>query len=212
MKQKIFILLYLICLAIKISKNLKCDGLEIENCTQCGIGDTSNTCIECEDKHFLFFNNLYCLPCDHPIYGQIGCGGNCDSSRFIETRNVLCNENDCKEGYYNLNGICFKCSDGSYGCKKCEMKSENNEKIFMCKECINNEYYLDNYNRCKHCTKNFCSKCHYTKDYSNIICDKCIDGFYLNFFNQCQECRYPINIPNGKCKICSDDDHDYSTG
>ena len=63
-----------------------------------------DTCIECKSKYFLFFNNLLCLACDDKIYGQVGCGGNCDSSNYIVTRNVFCEENGCKEGYYNLNG------------------------------------------------------------------------------------------------------------
>ena len=43
---------------------LKCGEEEIENCSICGEGDTCNIC---KDKHFQFFNNLFCLPCNDPI-------------------------------------------------------------------------------------------------------------------------------------------------
>ena len=85
------------------SEVLKCGDKEIENCEQCGTGENSNTCIKCKDKHFLFFNNLYCLPCADKNYGQVGCGGNCKSTNLNEERIIECNLNDCKEGYYNLN-------------------------------------------------------------------------------------------------------------
>ena len=95
---------------------LKCGENEIANCIECGTGEKANTCISCEDKHFLFFHNLLCLACDDPLYGQVPCKGNCDATDYETTRNVLCEKNGCKEGFYNLNGICFNCSESNDGC------------------------------------------------------------------------------------------------
>ena len=212
MTKIIFMLIYLIYSISSKSEVLQCGDQQIKDCEKCGSGNVSDTCIQCKDKHFLFFNNYYCLPCDDPLYGQISCGGNCDGSRYNETRNVLCNENDCKEGYYNLNGICYSCSEGSYGCKKCIMELENDEKKFKCLECINNEFLLDkNNNRCYYCYKSYCSKCHYSEDQISI-CDKCYDGFYLNSENECKKCKNNIIIPNGICRVCSDNETDYKSG
>ena len=74
---------------------------------------------------FITLANLFCLPCNDPIYGNVGCIGNCDGSNYLKDRNIMCNENDCAEGLYNLNGICFNCTDGLPNCKKCH--SEINE-------------------------------------------------------------------------------------
>ena len=90
--------------------NFKCFENTIKNCEV--IDEINqNRCEKCEDKHFLFFNNLLCLPCDDKYYGQIGCDGNCDSSRYENDRFVYYNDK-CKEGFYNLNGICFNCTKG----------------------------------------------------------------------------------------------------
>ena len=210
--KEVLIFIYLIYSVSSISDVLKCGDQQIKDCEKCGSGDASNTCIQCKDKHFLFFHNYYCLPCDDPLYGQTGCGGNCDGSRYNETRNVLCNENNCKEGYYNLNGICYSCSDGSYGCKKCIIELEDNVKKYKCLECINNEFRLNaNSNRCYHCSKSYCNKCHYSED-ENTLCDKCYEGFYLNSENECQKCKNNIIIANGICRICSDNETDYKSG
>ena len=90
MKSKnILLLYYILSLIICKSNALKCGEEEIDNCLQCGTGEASNTCLKCKDKHFLFFNNMFCIPCDDPTYGQIGCGGNCDSSHYNQFRNVF---------------------------------------------------------------------------------------------------------------------------
>ena len=48
-----------------------------------------------------------CIRCDDSIYGQIGCKGECDSEDYFNLGFVYCKE--CKEGYYNLEGICKNC-------------------------------------------------------------------------------------------------------
>ena len=100
---------------------MKCGDEVIENCHKCGTDDKKNTCAQCKDKHFPFFNDLFCIPCDDPLYCQVGCGGNCDATNYLDTRNIICEKNGCKEGYYNLNGFCIPCSTGSPDCKSCSV-------------------------------------------------------------------------------------------
>jgi len=145
--------------------NLKYFEQTIENCEAIDKID-NNKCEKCEDKHFLFNNNTLCIPCDDQYYGQIGCAGNCDSSRYENDRFVYCNE--CKEGFYNLLGICFNCSIGSPGCKICNAtKIEGNQTDYnyTCRECINNEYRLDKFGTCEKCKMDNCLKCEFTDDY-----------------------------------------------
>ena len=209
-KLSILILCSILSLFYSKSNFLKCGEEEIENCVKCGTGDKANTCIECKEKHFLFFNNLYCIPCNDPLYGNIGCEGSCDATNYLNDRNIMCDK--CKEGFYNLNGICFNCTYGSPGCKSCTVEiNGNNEAEYICTECLNNEYMLDSDGRCYHCGPIYCKKCHYESDY-NSVCDECYDGFYLDNYNYCQKCNGPVEIENGFCRICSDDLTDYESG
>ena len=214
MLRQLLILYYLFI--IIQSKVLKCGDEEIENCEECGTGDNSNTCIKCKDKHFLFFNNLYCLPCDDEYYGQIGCGGNCKAINFNKERFVECNLNDCKTGYINLNGICVRCSDESPNCKTCDInveidnKNQKNYSSFICKECISNEFKINKYGQCQRCYMNNCKKCNYNNNYSKTECEECYDGYYLSSNKTCEKCK-EINIRNGYCTVCSDNKKDYKS-
>ena len=217
MKKEFFIFCCLFIFVVNKSDILKCGEEKIENCIECGKGEASNTCAKCKDKYFLFFHNLYCVECNNSTYGQVGCTGNCDGSKFSTDRFVYCDKDDCDEGFYNLNGICFRCADGSPGCKKCTISEDKNEEegnnTYICSECLNNEYRLDKqYGVCVHCFHSspaYCSKCHYDDNIKNI-CDQCYDGFYLAD-NTCKKCR-TVNIANGKCRVCSDDETDYNSG
>ena len=219
LNQKIFLLfLFTILISSVFNKveRKKCGEEVIDNCIKCGTGENEGTCAQCEDNYFLFFHNLLCLPCDHPLYGQIGCGGNCDGSNYQYTGFAFCDNDDCKEGFFNLNGICFRCSDGSPGCSKCIVQSltgevEDNE--YTCNECISNEYKYSLTNKnCDRCLMQHCLQCHYTLDYQDKKCDKCFYGFYSNSEGICKKCHYYVSIPNGYCKVCSDDLTDYNTG
>ena len=202
--EKLFLsLLNLLYIFIDKSYALKCGEQEIKNCLECGNGDKLDTCMKCEEKYFLFFHNLTCLACDDANYGQIGWGGNCDGSRYITDGVVYCDK-DCKEGYYNIEGICYKCSEVCPGCKKCK-----NDDKFICEECINNEYNLDkNFSLCVHCSLPNCIKCHFEENGSQI-CDNCSSGFYLSN-GLCIECKY-VEISNGICQVCSDNENDYTS-
>ena len=87
---------YLFILIIQII-NLNCLPQIIKNCDE--MDTNTNACAKCQDKYFPLFNNLFCIPCDDKDYGQIGCKGNCDSSKFENDRIVYCENNECKEGY-----------------------------------------------------------------------------------------------------------------
>lgn len=200
------------------SSNIPCGEEEIENCKKCDTGENSEKCLECEDKYFPFLNNALCIPCDHYNYGNVGCGGNCDSSNYKEIRNVLCEPNGCKEGYYQIEGICFPCSVGSDFCKKCSYNPPNNEinsinltdsKYFVCEECINNKYKVNEYGRCIHCSIPYCISCHFDSN-GRDVCDECIYGYYINTWQTCSKCPCPVYITNGTCMICSDNIKDFS--
>ena len=99
--------------------SLKCKNRNIEYCNKCTSGGNEDTCAQCEDTYFPLYANLYCIKCDDKIDGQIGCGGKCESSKYNKISNVLCEENGCKEGYYNLDGICIECFKDSEHCTNC---------------------------------------------------------------------------------------------
>jgi hypothetical protein len=99
---------------------------------------------------------MFCIPCDDKDYGQVGCGGNCDASKYENDRFVYCERNRCKEGYDELEGICLKCGDfEAPGCKKCHNTlTQIDDQIdyeFTCEECLSNEYKMDEFGICQKC-------------------------------------------------------------
>ena len=211
MKAVNFLVLLSLNQLIFCKQSVKCGGEIIENCLECDPKDNYESCLKCEENHFLFFNNLLCLPCNHSIYGQIGCEGNCDGSNYINTGFAFCEKGDCKEGYYNLNGLCLQCNDGSTACSKCtyevQEKGNDTELDFKCHECISNEYNLTEFVYCEHCDMDYCDICHFSDDFKKEICDNCSDGFYLDSNGECVKCRDKF-IPYGCCSVCSDNDDD----
>ena len=207
--MKILLIIVSLFASIKLEM-LKCGEEEIENCEQCGEGENSGTCVKCKDKHFLFFHNLYCFPCDHIYYGQEGCGGNCNGTSFLENRQVYCNSYECKIGFYNENGICKNCTDESPYCSNCNMTEGMNEdgtknySNFVCQACESNEFLLKD-NSCQPCYISHCSKCHFNKIVEE--CDICDDYFFLND-SQCISCYNKID--NGYC-VCHNNNKDNIT-
>ena len=120
--MKNLIICCILSLLLCKSEVKKCGDEYIEKCTKCGTGDSENTCVQCIDKYFLVPNGVFCLACNDSLYGQIGCEGNCDSTNLVNDRNVLCYENDCKEGFFNLNGFCTSCGMEIDNCKKCSIE------------------------------------------------------------------------------------------
>jgi hypothetical protein len=83
-----------------LTKQIPCGRYEVANCTRCDPDPEKERCIECKSGMFPFVAGTECYPCDHEKYGQVGCEGNCDSSKYSTIKNVLCDK--CKEEYYNV--------------------------------------------------------------------------------------------------------------
>ena len=164
-----FIFLSINILLIKRIYTIQCGEEIIDHCIQCGTGENNDTCIQCENNYFLFLFNYLCLPCDNLYFGDAGCDGNCHRNGDI----FSCDENGCKEGFYNINGVCFKCDHNSPNCVKCnylppEGFTDSNERIFKCTECISNEYNITN-NACHKCDIGNCTKCIYKDNSTNLF-------------------------------------------
>ena len=216
MKLNTIILPYLILLLLLIeSYALKCQENTIENCIECGTGENSDKCSVCQEKYFLALDGEVCIKCDDAYYGMVGCSGTC--TLIKENANVKCQENSCKEGYYELtSGYCAICSLTDGNCIECEYLKDKNE--FMCKKC--NDYYYPNEDgicekckaeKCKKCSnKDFCIECDkgYTAYpdgicYSNI--ENCEIGVYSTEKNSpiCTKCNMDYYVDTeGLCKKC----------
>ena len=161
MKTFLLLILSLFNVTLAQESGVICGGKAIAHCTKCS-SDNSDTCEICEDKYFLIPNGLSCVACNDSTYGQIGCEGNCDGSDYATTKFAFCDKNGCKDGYYNLNGICYQCETGSPHCSKCnyEVKEDETKEKFVCKECENNKYGLTQFGTCKHCSMVNCKSSH----------------------------------------------------
>ena len=136
--NKIFFILLLLLFCLSPSNCLKCKENEIENCLKCETNQNSDKCSLCEDKSFLALNGEVCIKCDDPYNGMIGCSGTCTFDE--ENLSLLCQENSCKQGYYELiPGYCAICSLSVENCLECEYSKEKNE--FKCLKC-EDEYLL----------------------------------------------------------------------
>ena len=207
---RFFILTLAITLLFIKSEPNQCGDERINNCKTCGKFEGLDSCGTCEDNYFLVMDKLLCIPCNDLLYGQAGCKGNCDASDYKDTSFAFCDE--CIDGYYNLEGMCRTCDEGSEGCKKCtyESEGESTSKEFKCQECLSSEYKLqDNY--CQKCSVSNCDKCHYEGEEQKAVCDICVSGYYLNSEKTCSPCSYRA-IVGGWCNICSDNETDYDSG
>ena len=186
----------------------KCGEEEISNCLEWGTNENSNSCGKCEAGHFPLLENLLCLSCDDPIYNQAGCEGECDSKDYSKSSIAYCK--NCKEGYFNEEGLCYKCEQESPGCLNCtsEKNSELGLTMFKCTKCLNEkEYRLDDDFRCVKCNDMLykCKKCHYIGEEGfKAECDECESEYYVNGGKQCSSCYYE-NLPSdsGRCYYCS---------
>ena len=118
-----------------------CGRNEIEHCFECDV--ENEICNKCEDKYFVLFAGLKCISCNDNTYGQPSCVGNCDVSQFHEIHTILCDQ--CMEGYYNIEGFCTPCTNGSENCVKCSYEASpgSDKKIYTCLDCVgglNGEY------------------------------------------------------------------------
>ena len=208
MKKRILIIILLILnLLIIKTEIMDCGDEQIKNCKKCGENENSDKCEECVDNNFPLLENLLCFPCDDPIYGQIGCKGNCDASDYSDSGFVYCDE--CKEGFYNVEGLCFICSTNSPGCTECtyEKQAETENKRFKCTKCSSNEYRINDEFYCQKCSISNCLSCHYVDEGLDSECDICMSGYYLNSNKQCSKC-IEKTIDGGKCTVCSSEEND----
>ena len=137
------------------------------------------------------------------------------SSRYENDRFAYCEEDKCKEGYYNLGGLCLKCDTTSQGCKTCKMVETQNEdgtsnKKFVCDECLSDEYKMDQNGQCKKCQINNCLKCRFRDDNSEQECLQCESNYYISSDKTCNKCHENIHIDYGICSVCSDNTTDLS--
>ena len=193
-----FLLLFLL---IFESNNLQCGEENIEHCLKCGEGAEVNSCQTCEDKYFPFLDNVLCLPCDDPKFGEAGCGGQCNITFKSYSYAFSCIK-ECKEGYYYQNNKCQSCKNG---CKKCSYDS--NKYTTICQECLSNQYKLTNEGKCQECYLSGCDKCHFEGE--NKICDECRSGYYLKN-NACTQCQWILQSEGKICQLCSDDKNKYN--
>ena len=172
----------------------ECGSNPVTNC--CKYDYVKGKCTECESGFFPL--NDGCIPCDDENEGQKGCEGSCDSSKYSITRNVLCDK--CKEGYYNIEGICLQCSIGSPNCTNCsyEVYEGSDKKIFKCLKCVNDDYRVDG--KCRTCSlPPNCLKCRYAPETHNSECIQCQNGFHL-MNGKCYSCyKKRESIVGGSC-------------
>ena len=203
--KTVIILTILFNLLIIKSETLKCGGEQIENCQECGSSNLDE-CAQCKNNHFSLLENLLCIPCDDPIYGQIGCKGTCNPEGYSETGFALCDE--CKTGFYNIEGLCYRCSINSKECAECTYEEEGSEeKVFKCTKCSSNEYRVNERFYCEKCYIDNCLSCHYPDESSEPECDECFYGYYVNSEKKCSKCQKK-DIPGGECIVCSSDLND----
>ena len=199
---KFFFLYTLFIINILFSKQKLCGRNEIGNCNVCDLDN--EICSQCANGYFPLFAGLECVKCDDSKYGQIGCQGNCDSSKYNQIRHVLCD--NCKEGYYSLDGMCTLCSDGSENCVKCsyEAPTGSEQKIYTCLECVGGLYGIYRVNNidgtCRTCAlPPHCLKCKFEDGTNDVKCIECANGYYLSD-GVCYPCyNKPQSITDGTC-------------
>jgi len=204
MKLNFLLLISLLLVNISFQNSVQCDGKTIDQCTKCDTGEKSDTCSVCEDGTFLFFHNLFCLPCNDSMYGQEGCGGNCDGTNFLIYRNVSCEKGGCDDGYYRTyEGKCVACGKYNPNCTKCSYEIPENETIgqFKCLECDSDEFIIDQFGRCNNCTMDLCNKCVFDENKTKVICEECAEGTELNINGECDYC-YNTYKNFKECYVC----------
>ena len=210
MKFNLLLLISLLLVNVSKENSVQCDGETIDKCTKCNSGDNSDSCAACEDKTFLFFHNLVCLPCNNSLYGQIGCGGKCNGTNFTKYGKIECEEGGCIDGYYRTEfGYCNNCSSRSPHCSKCSYEIPENGTYyeFKCLKCESDEYILDQYGNCNNCTMDFCEKCKFAENRTKTVCEKCKDGYDINKYGECDHCYNDTYTYYSMNKICYQCNH-----
>ena len=207
-KETLVLLILILTIFFAGTNTLECGENQIENCKECS-KEVGDSCGICEPNHFPLLENLFCLPCNDPRYGQVGCKGECVRTNNTDSPFIYCTE--CEKGFFNEDGICRNCSEILSGCSECayEKVGSSDEEKLKCKKCLNEEEYSLNElsGKCIHCSDNQwdCKKCHYKKDKSlQSECEECSTGC-LNSNKECE--NHIINIDtSGSCYRCKNNE------
>ena len=103
MRPYYILIIFLSISFIPKTLNKQCGDEQIDYCEVCATGDELGTCAKCDDYHFNFLFNYLCLPCDHKVYGDVGCEGNCTINTNLDHLDFRCDEFGCKNGFYSMN-------------------------------------------------------------------------------------------------------------
>ena len=190
MNHASLILIFLISSSFFVGAyGLSCGDRQIENCKECGKGNQSDACGVCEDNYFPLLYNLFCFACDDPYYGQEGCKGQCTYNLDVNNSLYVHCQN-CKEGYYNKDGVCYKCDLKITGCSECSYNPGKEE--ITCLKCSTEEgYRLNQTSKCIKCNDLLydCKKCKFIgNNVTEAECEECLDGYFLNSKKKCIEC------------------------
>ena len=155
------------------------------SCATCSNDTSCITCVENYYKNPLFPN--FCVTCEIEYCTE------CTESNECAT---------CNNGYVNVEGTCFACSDVNPGCTSC--KYDPTTKKGNCSTCANSYYLNDKLlcapcmANCLSCNSSFCFTCSYgyinhndsgtcTPGLPNCfyragsnVCSSCNRGYYLN--------------------------------
>lgn len=158
-----------------------CSRCKIDKCESCKLmGDGSNLeCLTCSENNYLNDGNCgkcppFCLECKY-------------NGKFQCTKCM-------KEFGLASDGQCLLCPSN---CKSCIIDSRRRP---ICKECISDEYLLENDGSCKECSKKLfdnCERCYYETNRQTAVCRSCVKGFDLDEEKKtCKSCSI------GNCKKC----------
>ena len=193
-------------------------------CT-CKPGVTGDKCDRCADGFFNFSPDG-CQPCDCSALGSLSSvcnpvSGQCSCRTGVSGLN--CSE--CADGFYSFSLGCINCScntagtvNGSESCDKtsgqCVCKS--NVRGLQCDRCAGGTALLEasNPDGCSHCpcftpntnttaADNLCdqqtSQCYCNEGATGLLCESCVDGYFLTA-KGCVACQCdPTNSVNNVC-------------
>ena len=171
-------------------------------------------CLQCDSNYILigqennikickFLLNESYKNCES-INTETGFCEKCEEGFFLNSEYKCTKVEFCKESIY---GNCYSCTYGYYYDKKedkCISKSEKDD-FFFCKQTLDGK-------NCDVCDdgfhfdgKGYCVPTKYCLESENLICKKCISGYYLADNNCCsfaEHCNY-VDVHSFVCTFCN---------